>query len=98
MGRGLLLSCARATRSLTDKKVKDEAQVEQQSIRLGVFSIRNLDLILDHPMGRAQCGIHQALSVSLVPLVALVHLVYLVSLVSLVRLLGLPVQPTRQTK
>ena len=33
-----MIFCARATRNLTYKKVKVEAQVDQQSIRLGVFS------------------------------------------------------------
>jgi hypothetical protein len=90
VGRGLLISCARATRGLTYKKV----EVEQRSIRLDVFSTLNLDLSHDLPMGRAQWGIYQALPVWPVSLVALVHLVSL----SLVRLLGLPVRPTRQTK
>jgi hypothetical protein len=49
-----MIFCARATRGLTYKKVKVEVQVEQQSIRLGVFSTLNLDLSLDLPMGRAQ--------------------------------------------
>jgi hypothetical protein len=34
----LMILCAPATRDLTYKKVKVETQVEQQSIRLGVFS------------------------------------------------------------
>ena len=39
VGRGLLISCARATREpYLQKEVKVEVQVEQRSIRLGVFS------------------------------------------------------------
>ena len=37
-----MLSCVRATHGLTYKKVKIEAQVEQKSIRLDVFSTLNL--------------------------------------------------------
>ena len=40
----LLSLLAHAMRGLTCKKVKVEAQVEQRSIRLGVFSTLNLDL------------------------------------------------------
>jgi hypothetical protein len=48
-------------RGLTCKKVKVEAQVEQRSIRLGVFSTLNLDLdlSLDLPMGRTQWRLNQ---------------------------------------
>ena len=42
----LLSLLAHAIRGLTCKKVKVEAQVEQRSIRLGVFSTLNLDLSL----------------------------------------------------
>ena len=52
-----MVSCARATRGLTYKK--GEVQVEQQSIRLGVFSTLNLDLSHDLSMGRAQWKINQ---------------------------------------
>jgi hypothetical protein len=41
-----MIFCARATRGLTYKKMKFEVQVEQQSIRLDVFSTLNLDLSL----------------------------------------------------
>jgi hypothetical protein len=41
-----MIFCARATRGLRYKKVKFEVQVEQQSIRLDVFSTLNLDLSL----------------------------------------------------
>jgi hypothetical protein len=53
------LLCSRNARPYL-QKVTVEAQVEQRSIRLGVFSTLNLDLSLDLPMGRAQLGIHQA--------------------------------------
>jgi len=49
-GWSMMIFCAHGTRGLTCKK----AQVEQRSIRLGVFSTLNLDLSLDLPMGRAQ--------------------------------------------
>ena len=54
---------ARGTRGLIpQKEVKVEAQVEQQSIRLGVFTTLNLDLSLDLSMGRAQWKIDLAYS------------------------------------
>ena len=53
------LLCSRNARPHL-QKVKVEAQVEQRSIRLGVFSTLNLDLSLDLPMGRAQSRINQA--------------------------------------
>ena len=53
-GWSMMIFCAHGTRGLSCKKVKVEAQVEQRSIRLGVFSTLNLDLSLDLPMGRAQ--------------------------------------------
>ena len=50
------LLCSRNARSYLQKEVKVEAQVEQRSIRPGVFS--TLDLSLDLPMGRTQWGTH----------------------------------------
>ena len=54
------LLCSRNARPYPQKEVKVEAQVEQRSIRSGVFSILNLDLSLDLSMGRAQLRINQA--------------------------------------
>ena len=70
-------------RGLTCKEVKVEAQVEQRSIRLGVFSTLNLDLSLDLPMGRAQWRLNQTDQprVSLVPPVSSLWSVWSVSFV-----------------
>ena len=81
-----MIFCARATRGLINKEVKVEAQVEQRSIRLGVFSTLNLDLSLDLPMGRAQWRLNQTDQidqprVSLVPPVSSLWSVWSVSFV-----------------
>ena len=49
------LLCSRNARPYPQK----EAQVEERSIRSGVFSILNLDLSLDLSMGRAQWKLNQ---------------------------------------
>ncbi len=53
------LLCSRNARPYPQKEVKVEAQVEQRSIRSGVFSTLNLDLSLDLSMGRAHSMINQ---------------------------------------
>jgi hypothetical protein len=53
------LLCSRNARPYPQKEVKVEAQVEQRSIRSGVFSTLNLDLSLDLSTGRAQWKINQ---------------------------------------
>ena len=44
---------------VAEQKAKAETQVEQRSIRSGLFSTRNLDLSLDLSMGLAQWEIKQ---------------------------------------
>ena len=53
------LLCSRNARPYPQKEVKVEAQVEQRSIRSGVFSTLNLDLSLDLSMGRVQWKLNQ---------------------------------------
>jgi hypothetical protein len=50
---------SRNARPYPQKEVKVEVQVEQRSIRSGVFSTLHLDLSLDLSMGRAQWKINQ---------------------------------------
>ena len=52
--------CSRNAYAYLQRKVKFEAQVEQRSIRPGVFSTLNLDLSLDLLIGRGHSRINQA--------------------------------------
>ena len=57
--RGSNPPCSRDAHAYLQRKVKVEAQVEQRSIRPGIFSTLNLDLSLDLPIGHVQVRISQ---------------------------------------